>query len=30
LATLPEDGPTGAFWGHRWGDDATPNGPVPW
>jgi NAD(P)-dependent dehydrogenase (short-subunit alcohol dehydrogenase family) len=30
LATLPEDGPTGAFWGYRWGDDAAPYGTLSW
>lgn len=31
LATLPGDGPTGAFWGYRWGaDDADPDGVLAW
>jgi NAD(P)-dependent dehydrogenase (short-subunit alcohol dehydrogenase family) len=31
LATLPDDGPTGTFWGYRWGhDDAAPYGGLPW
>lgn len=31
LATLPDDGPTGTFWGYRWGhDDADPYGELPW
>jgi NAD(P)-dependent dehydrogenase (short-subunit alcohol dehydrogenase family) len=31
LATLPDDGPTGAFWGYRWGPDGSEGfGPLPW
>jgi NAD(P)-dependent dehydrogenase (short-subunit alcohol dehydrogenase family) len=31
LATLPDDGPTGTFWGYRWGHpDAGPYGELPW
>jgi NAD(P)-dependent dehydrogenase (short-subunit alcohol dehydrogenase family) len=31
LATLPEDGPTGAFWGHLWsGDGGESYGVLPW
>jgi NAD(P)-dependent dehydrogenase (short-subunit alcohol dehydrogenase family) len=31
LATLPDDGPTGTFWGHRWGaDDPGQYGNLPW
>jgi NAD(P)-dependent dehydrogenase (short-subunit alcohol dehydrogenase family) len=31
LATLPDDGPTGAFWGYRWGGDGSdPYGELPW
>ncbi|HTU07110.1 MAG TPA: SDR family oxidoreductase [Trebonia sp.] len=31
LACLPDDGPTGTFWGYRWGaDDADPYGDLPW
>jgi NAD(P)-dependent dehydrogenase (short-subunit alcohol dehydrogenase family) len=31
LATLPDDGPTGTFWGYRWShDDAAPYGELPW
>jgi NAD(P)-dependent dehydrogenase (short-subunit alcohol dehydrogenase family) len=31
LATLPDDGPTGAFWGYRWGgDEFDPYGELPW
>jgi NAD(P)-dependent dehydrogenase (short-subunit alcohol dehydrogenase family) len=29
LATLPGDGPTGTFWGFRWGAEA-PYGLIPW
>jgi NAD(P)-dependent dehydrogenase (short-subunit alcohol dehydrogenase family) len=29
LATLPDDAPTGTFWGFRWGHD-DPYGPLPW
>ena len=29
LATLPDDGPTGTFWGYRWGGDPA-YGPLPW
>jgi NAD(P)-dependent dehydrogenase (short-subunit alcohol dehydrogenase family) len=31
LATLPDDGLTGAFWGYRWGgDELDPYGELPW
>ncbi len=31
LATLPEDGPTGTFFGHLWRtDDTDENGNLPW
>ncbi|MGW0181832.1 SDR family oxidoreductase [Nocardia sp. NPDC003345] len=31
LATLPADGPTGQFWGYRWGaEDGMEYGPLPW
>jgi NAD(P)-dependent dehydrogenase (short-subunit alcohol dehydrogenase family) len=31
LATLPDDGPTGTFWGHIWTTDGTGGyGPLPW
>jgi NAD(P)-dependent dehydrogenase (short-subunit alcohol dehydrogenase family) len=31
LACLPDDGPTGTFWGYRWGtDDPEPYGTLPW
>jgi NAD(P)-dependent dehydrogenase (short-subunit alcohol dehydrogenase family) len=31
LATLPDDGPTGTFWGFRWGHpDAAPYGDLLW
>ncbi|MGW1741739.1 SDR family oxidoreductase [Nocardia sp. NPDC001965] len=31
LATLPDDGPTGQFWGYRWGAaDSAEYGPLPW
>ncbi|WP_063125387.1 SDR family oxidoreductase [Nocardia fusca] len=31
LATLPADGPTGQFWGYRWGaEDGAEYGPLPW
>ncbi|MBX6752008.1 MAG: SDR family oxidoreductase [Micromonosporaceae bacterium] len=31
LATLPDDGPTGTFWGHLWRTDGTESyGPLPW
>jgi NAD(P)-dependent dehydrogenase (short-subunit alcohol dehydrogenase family) len=31
LATLPEDGPTGTFWGHQWSTDGTGSyGELPW
>ena len=30
LATLPDDGPTGTFWGYRWGHDAGAYGELLW
>jgi NAD(P)-dependent dehydrogenase (short-subunit alcohol dehydrogenase family) len=31
LATLPDDGPTGTLWGHRWGAaDSEQYGELPW
>jgi NAD(P)-dependent dehydrogenase (short-subunit alcohol dehydrogenase family) len=32
LATLPDDGPTGTLWGHRWSTQPTPapDGTLPW
>ncbi|MBX6750872.1 MAG: SDR family oxidoreductase [Micromonosporaceae bacterium] len=31
LATLPDDGPTGTFWGYLWRTDGTEGyGPLPW
>ncbi|MCW2930118.1 MAG: putative short chain dehydrogenase [Actinomycetia bacterium] len=31
LATLPDDGPTGTFWGFRWGHpDGVPYGDLSW
>lgn len=30
LATLPADGPTGTFWGYRWGGPAGDYDVLPW
>jgi NAD(P)-dependent dehydrogenase (short-subunit alcohol dehydrogenase family) len=30
LATLPADGPTGTFWGYRWGGDSGEYAVLPW